>query len=353
MQKPIPEESFLRGIIDNTPAAYLVIDKNFNVQFANDFIVKIAGISYEELIGQKCYLTKGEKQICENCIVKKAFETGKKQYRLNRELDKAGNIRYNDNFGVPLLNPAGGGFDYVVEILTDRTEEMRYQKQLAADFYSMVDTFTIIVEAKDEYTANHSKNVRELSMLIAERLGLSLAEKRDIYVAASLHDIGKIGIPDAIINKPGKLTTEEYNIIKTHPRIGVDLLSKLDSFDNLKGNVLYHHERWDGGGYPENIGGNDIPIGARIIAVADAYDAMTSDRPYRKGMPHGVAAKELIIGSGKQFAPRIVSAFLDVCAATMPPNSNNLWEFIEKKPSEEDLFFENFADEIGKEINDK
>lgn len=337
MQQPIPEDSFLRSIIDNTPAAYLVIDKDFNVRFANDFIVKIAGISYDEIIGQKCYLVKGKKEICENCIVKKAFETGKKQYRLNKETDRAGNERFNDNFGVPLLKE-DGSFDYVVEILTDRTEEMRYQEQLAADFYSIVDTFSIIVEAKDTYTANHSRNVRDLSMLIAERLGLSRAEKRDIYVAASLHDIGKIGIPDAIINKPGKLTDEEYSVIKSHPRIGVDLLSKLDSFDNLKGNVLYHHERFDGRGYPEKLGENDIPVGARIIAVADAYDAMTSDRPYRKGMSHSEAAKELVIGSGTQFDPRIVSAFLDVCAAKMPNQNQSLWDYIERKMNEEELF---------------
>lgn len=170
MQHPIPENSFLRSIIDNTPAAYLVIDKDFNVRFANDFIVKIAGISYDEIIGKKCYLVKGSSEICKHCIVKKAFETGEKQYRLNKETDRAGNERYNDNFGVPLLKP-DGSFDYVVEILTDRTEEMRYQEQLAADFYSIVDTFSIIVEAKDTYTANHSRNVRDLSMLIAERLG--------------------------------------------------------------------------------------------------------------------------------------------------------------------------------------
>lgn len=157
-------------------------------------------------------------------------------------------------------------------------------------------------------------------------------------MAASLHDIGKIGIPDAIINKPGKLTDEEYAIIKGHPRIGVDLLSKLASFDNLKGNVLYHHERYDGNGYPEKLGENDIPIGARIIAVADAYDAMTSDRSYRAGMTHSEAAKELVIGSGTQFDPRVISAFLDVCAAKIPSNGKNLWDYIERKANGEDPF---------------
>lgn len=343
MEKIISQDSFLRSIIDNTPAAYLVIDKEYRVVFANDFIVTIAGISYDEIIGQKCYLVKGFTGVCSHCIVKKAFETGKKQYRLNKETDRAGNERYNDNFGVPLWNE-DGSFDYVIEILTDRTEEMRYQKQLAADFYSIVDTFTFLVEAKDPYTANHSRSVRDLSMLIAERLNLSVSEKRDIYVAATLHDIGKIGIPDAIINKPDKLTPEEYAIIKDHPRIGVDVLSKLASFNNLRGNVLYHHERWDGTGYPEQLAKNQIPIGARIIAIADAYDAMTSDRPYRAGRAHSAAAKELVINSGKQFDPRIVCAFLDVCSAKMSDDSDNLWDCVEREVDEDLLFSIEFLD---------
>lgn len=342
MKNLLTERSFLKGIIDNTPAAYLVIDRNFNVEFANDYIVKIAGISYDEIIGQKCYRVKRHLDICEHCIVKKVFETGKKQYRLNKEVDRAGNERYNDNFGVPVVDP-DGNFDYVIEILTDRTEEMRYQKQLASDFFSIVDTFTIIVEAKDPYTANHSRSVRDTSMLIAERLNLSTTQKRDIYVAASLHDVGKIGIPDAIINKSGKLTDEEYNIIKSHPQMGVDLLSKLSSFDNLKGNVLYHHERWDGNGYPHRLAGKNIPIGARIIAVADAYDAMTSDRSYRKGMTHSDAAKELVLGSSKQFDSSIVSAFLDVCATKIPQNGKSLWDFIERKVDKELFFFDEFT----------
>lgn len=344
MKKPIPEDSLLKSIIDYTPAAYLVIDKEFNVKFANDYIAKIAGISYDEIIGKKCYAVKNGNKICDHCVVQKAFLSGKKQYRLNHEIDRAGNERYNDNYGIPLLN-ADGSFDYVMEILTDRTEEMRYQKQLAEDFYSIVDTFTDIVEAKDRYTANHSKSVRDISMLIAERLNLSVAEKREIYVAASLHDVGKIGIPDAILNKPDKLTGEEYDVIKSHPRIGMDLLSKLASFDNLKGNVLYHHERWDGCGYPEKLRKKDIPLGARIISVADAYDAMTSDRSYRKGMPHGEAVKELLAGSEKQFDPRIVSAFLDVCSV-MPKDSNKkLRDCVPNELDEDFLFFNEFMDD--------
>ncbi len=329
MHKPkhIPEDSFLRGIIDNTPAAFLVIDKEFNVQFANEYIVKIAGITYEEIIGKKCHIVKGRMDICENCIVKKAFQTGQKQYRLNREIDRGGNVRYNDNFGVPLYNDTGE-FDYVVEILTDRTEEMRYQKQIISDFYSIVDTLIVIVEAKDPHTGDHSKSVRDLSVLIAERLGLSDAEKRDIYVAASLHDVGKIGIPDAILNKPGSLTNDEYDLIKQHPRIGVGLLSKLSGFNNLKENILHHHERWDGRGYPDGISGKDISIGARIITVADAYDAMTSDRSYRKAMTHSYAAKQLIEGSGTHFDRRVVNAFLDVCATKMPEGGVCLWDYL-------------------------
>lgn len=330
MKNLLPESALLQNIIDHTPAAYLVIDKDFNVIFANEFIVKIAGVSLEELKSQKCYQARGRTKVCENCIVEKAFRTGRKEYRLNKEIDRAGNERYNDNYGVPLYN-ADGTFNYVVEIMTDRTDEMRYQKQLADDFYRILDTFTKIVEAKDKYTANHSRCVRDLSMLIAERMGLSENEKRDIYVAASLHDIGKIGVPDAIINKPSKLTEEEYSLIKTHPTIGVGLLSELTSFENLKVNVEYHHERWDGKGYPTGLSGKDIPIGARIISVADSYDAMTSNRSYRAGIGHNRAAQELIMGSGTQYDPKVVSAFLDVCniIRDKEKDTDSILEYIE------------------------
>ncbi len=346
MKPVIPENSFLKSIVDNTPAAYIVVDKEFNVIFANKYIVKIAGVAYQEILGKKCYQSRGFSSVCDTCIVAKAFETGKKEYRLNKEIDRAGNERYNDNYGVPLYKD-DGTFEYVLEILTDRTEEMRYQKKLSDDFYRMLDTFVVIVEAKDTYTANHSMCVRDLSMLIAERLGLSDREKRDIYVAASLHDIGKIGIPDAVLNKTSKLNEEEFALIKTHPTVGVQLLSKLTSFDYLKGNIESHHEKMDGSGYPAGLAGNDIPIGARIIAVADAYDAMTSDRSYRKGMGHSKAAEELVFWSGKQFDPHIVSAFLDVCNVERgcDEGDNSILDFIEPSANSQFTFLQDFLEE--------
>lgn len=316
MKKGIPDTHPIKEIMDNTSVPYLIIEKGLSVTFANEPFLTLTELCLEDILGKKCYSLKGRSSACQHCVVQKTFDTGKKQYRLNRELDSEGKERYHDTLSIPLLS-ADGKLEYTVQFLMDRTEELLRQKQFAADLCNLVDSFTALVETKDAYTAAHSKNVRDISMLISQHLKLSPAQKRDIFVAASLHDIGKIGIPDAILNKPNHLTAEEYDIIKNHPRLGMQLLSTLANFDHLTDNILYHHERWDGNGYPSRIAREEIPIGARIIAVADSYDAMISNRSYRKGQSHSYAAQELILGSGTQFDPHIVSIFLDICAARL------------------------------------
>ncbi|MDR3238979.1 MAG: HD domain-containing protein [Clostridiales bacterium] len=312
----ILENSFLKGVLNNSPVAYLVMDKDFKVVYANQYLAKIAGVTQEDVLGKKCYEARGHTQTCSECVVMKAFQSHQKEYRMNRELDRFGRVRYNDNYAVPLFN-ADGSVDYVMEILADRTEEIGYQRRLSDDFYCMIDAFSEVVEAKDQYTANHSRGVRDMSMLVAERMGLSEREKHDIYVAASLHDIGKVGVPDAIINKPGKLDSEEFNVIKRHPEIGKQILSRLTDFESVRQIILHHHERWDGKGYPDGLTGEEIPLGSRIVCVADSYDAMTSNRPYRQSMGHSAAARELMNGSGSQFDPAALDAFLDICAVKM------------------------------------
>ena len=166
------------------------------------------------------------------------------------------------------------------------------------------------IDAKDAYTNGHSRRVAEYSVMIAEELGKTKEECEEIYLIALLHDVGKIGIPNAIINKRGKLTDTEYAIIKTHPRMGYEILEKISSAPNLSIGAHYHHERFDGRGYPEGLKGEDIPEVARIIAVADSYDAMTSERSYRKGLPKMKARSELISGMGTQFDTRIANVMV-------------------------------------------
>ena len=177
-------------------------------------------------------------------------------------------------------------------------------------------TFALVeaIDAKDSYTNGHSKRVAEYSVMIGKKAGKSQEELEDIYLIALLHDVGKIGIPDAIINKKGKLTDEEYEIIKKHPAVGREILSKISISPELAIGASFHHERYDGKGYPFGLKGEEIPEIARIIAVADTYDAMASKRSYRDVLSKEKILSELKKSIGTQFDPKfaeIMIGFLD------------------------------------------
>ncbi|MCY6370025.1 HD domain-containing phosphohydrolase [Clostridium ganghwense] len=199
-------------------------------------------------------------------------------------------------------------------MLTTISENERIKKE---QYMQIMWTLVKLIEIKDEYTAGHSKNVTYYAKLIAERLSLSDTSYKDvnideIEIAALLHDIGKIGIDRKILNKPNALTEEEFKIIKTHPEKGYYALREVENLKEERKMVRYHHERYDGKGYPQGLKGEKIPLGARIISVADSFDAMVSDRPYRKGMPLEKAVEQLVINKGTQFDPLIVDVFLEI-----------------------------------------
>lgn len=171
---------------------------------------------------------------------------------------------------------------------------------------------TAAIDAKDHYTAKHSRNVARYSSILAIAAGLSDDQVRMIYAAALLHDIGKISIPEHILNKAGKLTEEEYQIMNGHVNGAIEMIRHLPSMDYLIPAAIGHHERWDGKGYPRGIAGTDIPISARCLAVADAFDAMTTDRPYRKGMQLEEAIKQLEENAGTQFDPTLARIFVEL-----------------------------------------
>lgn len=166
-----------------------------------------------------------------------------------------------------------------------------------------IETLAYTIDAKDEYTRGHSFRVAKYSRMLAKMAGKSDRECREIYLSALLHDIGKIGVPENIIDKNGKLTADEYESIKKHPENGAKILEKMKSIPYLSDGAKYHHERYDGTGYPQGISGKDIPEAARIIAVADAYDAMTSQRSYRAAMDQSMVRQEIWKGVGTQFDP--------------------------------------------------
>ncbi len=195
----------------------------------------------------------------------------------------------------------------------EREEEIRkiYAKR-EEELYEMIRSLVDLIDLRDESTGGHSRRIVYYSQKIAEALGLPDKEVRKIVLAASLHDIGKIGIPDNILKKPGKLTDEEYEVIKSHAKIGKELLKKTSVFSPFAEIVGEHHERWDGKGYPEGKKGNEISIGGQILSVSDAFEAMTADRVYRKAMSIDRALKILKEGRGTQFSPKVVDVFVEL-----------------------------------------
>ncbi len=186
------------------------------------------------------------------------------------------------------------------------------QERVEKLFLQVVDSLAGAVDAKDSYTNGHSSRVAHYSKLIAEKYGMSEEEQDNIYIIALLHDVGKIGVPDGIITKPSRLTDEEFDIIKTHTTKGAAILENIAEFPMLSIGAKCHHERYDGRGYPDGISGEEIPLEARIIAVADSYDAMTSNRSYRDALPQEVVRSEVEKGCSTQFDPVFADIMLQI-----------------------------------------
>jgi len=190
------------------------------------------------------------------------------------------------------------------EVLSNRRERELHSQA--------IDALSAALDVHDDDAAGHAQRVTFYALEMARRMGCSQEEIDSLERAARVHDIGKIGIPDAILLKPGRLTLEETEVMKAHVQIGYQIVSRLGFMAAAAEIVLTHHERWDGGGYPQGIRGDEIPLGTRIFSVADTLDAITSDRPYRRAAPYAVARAEIERESGRQFDPRVVQTFLSV-----------------------------------------
>lgn len=192
----------------------------------------------------------------------------------------------------------------------------RYSFKLYIDIGSMyistIDAFNSALEAKDNYTAGHASRVEEYSIKLGQAYGLSPNRIENLKNAAMLHDIGKIGIRDEVLNKVGKLTSEEYGEMMHHPTIGADIIKKVDLFGDISEIIRYHHERYDGKGYPKGLSGNAVPIESYMLAIADSYDAMTTDRTYREALTKDEALEQIKLNAGSQFHPEIAKLFLEI-----------------------------------------
>lgn len=231
-----------------------------------------------------------------------------------RRLDIQGYCEKSDKFDqLLLLIESGIKAISQMNLIKDMNIKLKdTYDQLERAYMESIQTLRYTVEAKDTYTRGHSDRVSEFSVLIGKYLGLSEADLKTLRIGGLFHDIGKIGVPDSILLKEGKLTDDEYSEIKNHPTIGAHILSTATIFQDIIPIVKHHHEKYDGFGYPGKLKGEDIPYFARIAAVADTFDAMTSKRTYRDALPLETVIAEITRCKGTQFDPKIADVFLDI-----------------------------------------
>lgn len=213
-------------------------------------------------------------------------------------------MKKNNVFELPSMSTALSLLGMAGQVEQLKQENRRISEQAARTILKALDV-------KDSYTFGHSMRVAYFSLVTGTEAGLSAEEMHELELSAIFHDIGKIGTPDAVLNKPSRLSEEEFQIMKQHPEKSYEILQDYPGFEKIAANARFHHERYDGKGYPLGLKAEAIPTAARIILIADTFDAMTSTRPYRKGLPYEVAFEELAQFSGTQFDPHLVKMFIE------------------------------------------
>ena len=288
------EENFAENFAKQETYGYLMLDNQSRYLGCNPMVGRILPAIADCIIDRSILDVAGMKTVQEWL---EQYTTEGKEY-------------YDYEYG-------GKHYECRVERLCYRNRPLGYMVELREDtvkelFIQTVTALSEAVDAKDRYTSGHSKRVADYAGKIAARMGKSKEEQEEIYRAGLLHDVGKIRIPAEIINKPGRLTDEEYNIIKIHPVTGYHILQGISEDSVIAIAAKYHHERYDGKGYPNGLSGENIPEVARILGVADAYDAMASNRSYRKSLPQEVVREEIEKGKGTQFDPQIADIMLQM-----------------------------------------
>lgn len=301
----------LIALLNNIPCAIAAINPDYRIRSMNTELMRLTGVVGKDIIGKQCFDVFGSGQMCPNCPVERAFQSGKVQQSVKREMNRKDKEIYIEQIAIPIVD-SEGVIAYVFEVVVDATEKVELQRQHDQLLIQTITALVNLIESRDQYTGSHSNRVRDIAVEIGKEIGFELKKLEELSFAAVLHDIGKIGSPEHLLNKPGKLTDEEYEVIKEHPIIGYKALHKVDSLKQVAGIILDHHERVDGKGYPAGKKAEEISLSARILNVADVYEAITADRIYRKAMTEEAAIRIMNDGRGTQFDPIVVDALIQV-----------------------------------------
>jgi putative nucleotidyltransferase with HDIG domain/PAS domain S-box-containing protein len=297
------------SVLEYIPLGVVLIDRDGTIKYVNPAIGTILGSTSTVGLNILEFDTIKKSRINEMIIRGLngiSMEIHSEKYTsFTTNVNKVLNVYSHSIFSDKQSHPEG-----VILLLQDVTEEYNLKVKMQSTYVSTIAALAETVDARDEYTGEHSKNVYRFVQLICSNLDISESEKEKIQTAASMHDIGKIGVRDNILNKPGKLTEEEYEIMKNHPSIGADIIGKIEGFEDVALIIKHHHERWDGKGYPDGLAGDQIPLGAQLIAIADTYDAIISNRVYRFSLGKDRALQILLEERGKQFNEELVNVFI-------------------------------------------
>lgn len=322
------DESLYEILLEYLPEGIILADKNGDITYVNPSAEAIRNIKEEEHIGLNilnCHKSESREK------VSRAFEHMKTKANGNfhRTVYDFNNEKVYRNTYAPLYdkNAVFQGMAVISRDITNereleekRVREKRNQEIAIANLQTQyqdillaaMETLCNVMEAKDIYTDGHSKRVAKFAMKLYEHIYGLTDVYYDIGFAAKLHDIGKVCIPEHIIEKPGKLTEEEFEVIKGHPAIASDLVKKIDPGNRITPIIRHHHEHYDGSGYPDGLRGNEIPLGARVVSLADSFDAMRSDRPYRSKLSIEACLNELRNNKGSQFDPELAEIFCEL-----------------------------------------
>jgi putative nucleotidyltransferase with HDIG domain/PAS domain S-box-containing protein len=319
-----------RSMIDAMPHGIMLVDKDLKILKANKYISELSGIPLNSLKHRKCHdIFHNVDTPLDGCPLARARVTGKTEILeyYNPELDK-----HFMASATPVYDVDGtvSAYAYPIFDITDikkKEEEITYSKNaflnmlkdihashvdLKKHYNDLIIAFSIAIDAKSPWTKGHSERVTSYAVDISREMGLTEEEIDTISTAGLLHDIGKIGTFDVILEKPDRLSDEEYALVKLHTVKGEQILHPIKAFINVLPIIRFHHEKMNGSGYPDGLMDEEIPLLARILCVADSYDSMVSDRPYRRSLGYDYAVLELKNCSGTHFDPRVVEAFMTV-----------------------------------------